>query len=343
MDAAACAERYQRLIRFGRRLEGCARLAPLLQLVIEQARELLGASRCAVFLVDERTGELRASVTDESGSRAVVLPAGTGLAGAVAASGEPARRPRAAAVPLKDDAGRVFGVFEALDKASGDFDADDEALLQLLAAIAARTIHGALLNAGLRQSYLETVRRLALAAEMRDTEDTAAHLERIGRYSRIIAENLGLPEALVEDIEAVSPLHDIGKIGLPDAVLKKMGKLTPQERLAMQEHPRIGRDILAGARSPLLQLAAEIAWGHHERYDGAGYPRGLAGDALSLPVHAVIVADVFDALTSARVYKPAWDFDEACAFMAAQSGRAFHPRAVESLLNSAARLRRAFS
>ena len=141
---------------------------------------------------------------------------------------------------------------------------------------------------------------------------------------------LGLDAGEVDLIRQAAPLHDIGKLGVPDAILLKPGPLDAAERARMQTHADIGRRILGGSLSPVLRLAEEIAHTHHERWDGAGYPRGLAGDAIPLVGRIVAVADVFDALTHARPYKPAWPADRAFAELCAQAGRQFDPGVVNA-------------
>jgi putative two-component system response regulator len=172
------------------------------------------------------------------------------------------------------------------------------------------------------------MRRLALAAEYRD-DDTHQHAQRIGYTAGLLAEGLGLPAAMVERIRLAAPLHDIGKIAITDAILLKPDKLTAEEFDTIKSHTLIGARILGGSRSQLLRTAAEIALTHHERWDGGGYPGGLAEDAIPLTGRLVGVADVFDALAHRRPYKPPWPVEEATAEVLSQSGRHFDPAVVE--------------
>lgn len=181
---------------------------------------------------------------------------------------------------------------------------------------------------------------LAKLAESRDS-DTGEHLERIAAYSRVLAEQLrvsvpSLTDTWIHDLQLASSLHDIGKVGIPDAVLLKAGKLTPEERAVIQRHPAIGADALNAilARQPndeLLRMARNIAANHHERWDGEGYPERLRGDAIPLEARIVSVADVYDALTSKRIYKPAMSHSEALALITAGSGTQFDPQVVDAL------------
>jgi putative two-component system response regulator len=180
----------------------------------------------------------------------------------------------------------------------------------------------------LELAHLELIHRLALAAEYRD-DDTHEHAQRIGHTTALLAAGLGLPRSVVERLGLAAPLHDIGKIAIPDPILLKPGKLTTEEFEIVKTHTLIGARILGGSRSQLLRTATEIALSHHERWDGNGYPSGLAGDAIPLSGRIVAVADVFDALAHRRPYKQPWPVDEAAAEISSQSGRHFDPAVVE--------------
>jgi len=184
----------------------------------------------------------------------------------------------------------------------------------------------------------ETLMKLAKAGEYRDQE-TGNHIIRMSKYARLIAEELKLTAMECDEIEAASPMHDIGKIGIPDKILLKPGKHTPEEQVIMRRHPVIGHEILVGSPSRYLQMGAIIALGHHEKFDGSGYPQGLAGESIPLAARIVAVADVFDALTSVRPYKDAWSFQQALDYVKAESGRHFDPacvRAFEMRIDSVA-------
>jgi putative two-component system response regulator len=174
-----------------------------------------------------------------------------------------------------------------------------------------------------RASRTETIERLAIAAEFRD-EETGYHVARMSRYAEILAERCADDE-LCQYIREASSLHDVGKIGIPDRVLLKPAPLTRDERMIIEEHPLIGHRILAGSQSPLLQLAAEIALTHHEWVDGSGYPNRLSGDAIPLAGRIAAIADVFDALTSDRVYRRSFSLVEAVEIMKKESGTHFDP------------------
>lgn len=175
----------------------------------------------------------------------------------------------------------------------------------------------------------ETLMKLAKAGEYRD-QNTGNHIIRMAKYARLIAEELKLTAMECDEIEAAAPMHDIGKIGIPDHVLLKPGRHTEAETEIMRRHPGIGHEILADSPSRYLQMGAVIALGHHEKFDGSGYPQGLSGASIPLPARIVAVADVFDALTSIRPYKRAWSFQEALEYVKDNTGKHFDPDCVHA-------------
>jgi two-component system response regulator RpfG len=180
-----------------------------------------------------------------------------------------------------------------------------------------------------RDREKETLMRLARAGEFRDQE-TGYHLARMARYSRLIADTIGLEREEAETIELAAPLHDIGKIGIPDQILLKQDRLDGAEWDIMRSHPLIGHEILKGSASKYVRMGSLIALGHHEKYDGSGYPNGLVSDHIALSARIVAVADVYDALTSVRPYKKAWTADEAFEFLQRERGRHFDPQLVDA-------------
>ncbi len=180
-------------------------------------------------------------------------------------------------------------------------------------------------------AQLEILDRLAMAAEFRD-DNTGQHTQRVGQTAALVAQQLGWSDSQVSLIRRAALLHDVGKIGIPDEILLKPGRLTPEEFDIIKTHTVIGARILSGSRFPLLQMAEQIALTHHERWDGDGYTPGLRQDAIPLPGRIVAVADVFDALTQQRPYKPAWPVSDAFAEVDRQRGRQFDPRIAEAFL-----------
>jgi hypothetical protein len=227
----------------------------------------------------------------------------------------------------------VIGLDQAVDSRSSL-----TALVRWAAGLIATAVAGASISAdradrarALRDSQEEIVHRLARVVEFRDS-DTGGHVERMSRYSRLIAQELGWSAEHCRELSLAAALHDVGKVAVPDAILLKPGPLTAEERRIMQRHCRAGFDMLSGSDGTLLNLAAEIALAHHERYDGAGYPSMLRGTDIPLSGRIVAVADVFDALTSVRVYKAAIDIEEAIEIIRGGRGTQFDPRVVDAFL-----------
>jgi putative two-component system response regulator len=183
----------------------------------------------------------------------------------------------------------------------------------------------------LLQRERDTVFRLCKAAEYRDPE-TGAHILRMAHYSQLIAKNLGMTQEEQELLLEAAPMHDIGKVGISDNILLKPGRLTPEEFEIMKQHASFGYELLKDSNSLVLQAGAEIALGHHEKFDGSGYPQGLKGEEIPLLSRIVAVADVFDALTSERPYKKAWSLEQAVDFLNAGSGSHFDPQCVNAFL-----------
>lgn len=176
------------------------------------------------------------------------------------------------------------------------------------------------------------VRRLSLAAELRD-EETAKHIERMSRYSALLARRASLDEEKCAQILLTSRLHDVGKIGVPDRVLRKRGRFTPQDREIMERHAEVGYRLFEQAEAELLMLAGTIAWTHHERWDGSGYPRGLTREGIPLEGRIAAIADVFDALMSKRPYKQALPLGQVLGMMRENGGTHFDPHLTNLFLD----------
>jgi len=243
---------------------------------------------------------------------------------------------------------RVEAKRRALSSGAKDFLAKPfaavEVLLRIRNLLETRRLHVALLAQNgqldakvrertreLEEAQIEIVERLAAAAEFRD-DDTGRHTQRVGELAVRIAHAIGMPGGTLDVIRRAAPLHDVGKIGISDLVLLKPGGLTPEEFERMKTHTVIGAQILSGGNSELLRMSERIALAHHERWDGSGYPRGLAGDAIPIEARIVAIADVFDALTHDRPYRKAWTLDAVVAELRRERGRHFDPRLVDAFL-----------
>ena len=197
----------------------------------------------------------------------------------------------------------------------------------------------------LNNTRLEIIQRLGRASEYKDDE-TGLHILRMSHYTRLLAEAIGLPEREVDRIFNAAPMHDIGKIGIPDSIIQKPDSLTPAEWQIIKRHPKIGAEIIGKNPSPLLQMARSIALFHHERWDGSGYPRHLRKEKIPIEARIVAVADVFDALTSKRPYKNAWSMPRAMAYLQTEAGKLFDPYLIAkffSILDDITAIQRGFS
>jgi len=177
------------------------------------------------------------------------------------------------------------------------------------------------------------LKSMAQAGEMRDTE-TGMHVLRVGQYARVLSDAFGLPADISYLIEKAAPLHDLGKIGIPDSILLKQGKLEPDERETMNTHAELGANLLSEHQSMLMQLAASIALTHHERWDGEGYPKGLSGESIPVEGRITAISDVFDALTTVRPYKDAWPIEKAVELIKSEAGKQFDPNLVELFIEN---------
>lgn len=242
------------------------------------------------------------------------------------------------AFPLKDPEGEIMGVLQlinALDenKKVIPFSKTSEELIQSLASQAAVSIKNAKLMEELKKAHLDTIFRLSTAAEYKD-EDTAHHLQRISTFSVILAQQMNLSKEEVDLLKYASPMHDIGKLGIPDAILLKPGKLTPEEYEEMKKHTIYGAKILEGSDLKLFSTAKEIALTHHEKFNGTGYPRGLKKGEIPLFGRIVAVADVFDAVTAKRVYREPLPLEKALEIIQEESGKHFDPDVVRAFFDS---------
>ncbi len=360
------------LIEVGTNLSTQGDRRKVLDRILTEARSLARAEagslyverRDALHFVVAQNAALPASVMCEVFTDREMPVAADSLAGYVAATGEAINIPDADAIaedapfrlnrsfdertgfhtrsvlalPLLAPEGECVGVLQLINGRDGagrvgPFDEADRPPLESLASMAALTVQNLLLQEEVRRAHLDTIMRLSVVAEMRDDE-TATHIRRLSRISGLIARALGLAEREVELIECAAPMHDIGKISVPDDVLRKAGPLTPDEMAIMQEHPQMGAEILGDPQCDLMDVARTVALGHHERWDGTGYPKGLKETAIPLPARIVGLADVFDALIHKRRYKVAYPLDLAVDLIRRQAGHHFDPDVVAAFLSA---------
>ena len=361
-------EVLQSLLEVGTHLAGQADRRKVLDLILKEARRLARAEAGSLYVL--RSGRLRfvaaqndrvplAQMTQVFLDKEMAASSDS-LAGYVASTGRllaiadayalPADTPfrinrdfdaasgyrtqSILAMPLRGPDGEIVGLLELFNRLGPGgqvepFPGDESGPVQSLAAMASLAIHNMLLQERLKQAHLDTILRLSVAVEFRDS-CTADHIRRIARTSGVVARALGLPERQVDLLECASPMHDIGKIGIPDAILLKPGPLTEEQRRVIQRHPQIGADILGEPTSELMAFAREIALSHHEQWRGKGYPLALAGEAIPLSGRIVGIVDVFDALVSKRVYKDPLPLETVLGIIRADSGRHFEPRIVDA-------------
>jgi HD-GYP domain-containing protein (c-di-GMP phosphodiesterase class II) len=238
-------------------------------------------------------------------------------------------------MPLTNSTGAIAGVLQLINHLSpGGFSAFPKSLQNPLAILARQSgmaLSNAILTDALKRSQFETVYRLGLAAESRDKE-TGKHLQRVSQFGRILARWAGCSPEFQDQICAAAPMHDVGKIGLPDAILLKPGTLTDGERGIMKSHTTLGYQILQGSQSFLLECGAVIALTHHEKWDGSGYPKGLRGEEIPIEGRIIALADVFDALISKRCYKEAWTLEKTQELICVEKGKQFDPSIVDAFI-----------
>lgn len=236
--------------------------------------------------------------------------------------------------PLYNSNKKIIGAIQALNKKTEDsnFTEEDEKILSVAGTFSAKTLDALKLNIDLIKSQKETITLLGELCEKRSLE-TGKHTARVSLYSKIIGENLGLTDNEINILASAAALHDIGKLSIPDKILLKPGKLGEDEYEIMQTHSETGFKMLEKSKGELLRLAGIIAYEHHERYNGKGYPRKLKGEEIHIFARIVALADVFDAISSKRCYKDAWDLQESLEIVKKESGKHFDPKVVQAFFD----------
>ena len=331
------------LLEFGKVINKTKTLDAVLESMADFTRTLLNADRCSIFMFDPKTEELYSKFAHN------IEPIRVGTKRGIAAYAALSQDTQiivdayhdfrfnpdvdkatgyltqtVLAVPLVDTHGLTVGVFQVLNKHETIFTNVDAEILLLISNYAAAAIENAILYDKIRLTETKIIHKLASVAEFKDQE-TSKHTKRVGLYSALLGKAYGMHETEVHKLELTAPMHDAGKIGIPDTIMFKTSKLNFEEFEYMKTHTSIGYDLLLDEDDDYLKTAALIALEHHERWDGTGYPNGKKGENISIYGRIVAIADVFDALLSERPYKQAWHFEEALAYIKQERGSHFDP------------------
>ena len=315
-------------------------------------RNLVKADRCTVWVVDNTRGELWTKVAH--GIDTIRIPIDSGIVGSAIASKEQMiinnvydnvhfnaevdkqtgyETRNMMVIPMFNSKNTSIGAFQVINKQEGEFDDKDLKYLTLAASYSAETLDAALLAEENDQTQKEMIYLMSEAVEKRSKE-TGNHIKRVASYSRLLALAYGLSEDEAYVLEFSSPMHDIGTIGIPDAILNKPGRLDKIEYETMKLHALYGYEILSASPRGMLKAAAIVAYEHHEKWDGSGYPKGLKGEEIHIFGRITAVADVFDALGSDRCYKKAWMLEDIVEHFKAESGKHFDPKLVDLLIEN---------
>lgn len=322
----------------------------LLVMLADMGRDLVTADRCTVWLIDRKREILWSKVAH--GVDRIEINLNQGIAGYTAAQGEPIiindaynddrfdkevdkrtgyRTRNILALPIRDSGGELIGVYQAINKMTQDgmFSAQDKEHLLLAASYTGRQLESVALQEEIEKTQKEIIITLAETGEMRSKE-TGNHVKRVAEYSYVLAKAYGFDEDEAELLRNASPLHDIGKIAIPDAILLKPGRLDDAERQVMCNHTTLGFEMLRHSERSLLKAASIVANEHHEKWDGTGYPCGLKGEDIHIYGRITAIADVFDALGSDRVYKKAWSNKKIENLFQEERGHHFDPKLVDA-------------
>ncbi|MEX2415618.1 MAG: HD domain-containing phosphohydrolase [Paenibacillaceae bacterium] len=327
-------------------------LESVLILMADMGREMVLSDRCTVWLIDEQKNEIFTTVAH--GVPGIRQPLNTGFVGHAIQSGEtiivedayedprfnPSNDQRTGyrtksiiSVPFRNNEGKIIGAYQAVNKmtASEMFTVKDLEYLTLAASYSGKSLESVMLTNEIEETQKEIIMTMGEIGESRSKE-TGNHVKRVAEYSYIIALALGMSLEEAELLKLASPMHDIGKVAIPDAVLKKPGKLTDEEFDIMKSHTDIGYNLLRNSSRRILKTAAIVAYEHHEKWNGRGYPQGLKEKEIHIYGRITALADVFDALGSDRVYKQAWELDRILNLFKEESGQHFDPHVVEAFM-----------
>jgi HD-GYP domain-containing protein (c-di-GMP phosphodiesterase class II) len=329
----------------------------VLMLMADMGREMIVSDRCTVWLLDTQKNELWSKVAH--GLDEIRIPSSAGLVGYAVTNDQAVfihdaytneeykaylqngalrtdlqtgyRTKALMVIPFRNSQGEIMGAYQAINKltASGQFSDKDMEYLTLASSYAGKSLESALLTMEIEETQKEIIFRMGEIGESRSKE-TGNHVKRVAEYSYLLALELGMSQDEAELLKMASPMHDIGKVAIPDAVLNKPGKLTEDEFKLMQNHTLIGYNLLRNSTRHILKTAAVVAYEHHEKWNGRGYPRGIKSEEIHIYGRITAIADVFDALGSDRVYKKAWELDRILQLFQEERGEHFDPDVVDA-------------
>lgn len=335
-------------------------LDKLLMLMADMGKTMVVADRCTVWLIDQQKKELWTKVAH--GVDEIRIPLGSGLVGYAIEHEQPIfiddaysneqfkevlkdgalvtdkktgyHTKSIIVVPFRNNDNVIIGAYQAINKMtkSAVFTHKDLEHLTLAASYSGKSIESAMLTHEIEETQKEIIFTMGEIGESRSKE-TGNHVKRVAEYSYIIARGLGMQKEEAEVLKMASPMHDIGKVAIPDSILKKPGKLTEEEFNLMKSHTVIGYNLLKKSTRRILQAAAIVAYQHHEKWNGTGYPNGLSGENIHIYGRITAIADVFDALGSDRVYKKAWELDRILNLFKEERGHHFDPQIVDVFMN----------
>lgn len=358
-------ELLQVILDYAAKIANERSLDHVLALMADMGKEIVVADRCSVWLLDSQRGQLWTKVAH--GVSELRIPVGAGLAGHSIATGQPIfiddaysnepyrtvlnngalktdqqtgyRTKGMMVIPFRNNEGEIMGCYQAINKMTPSevFSDRDLRNLTLAASYSGKSIESAMLAEEIEETQKEIIFTMGEIGESRSKE-TGNHVKRVAEYSYILAQSLGMAKSEAELLKMASPMHDIGKVAIPDSVLKKPGKLTEEEYEVMKTHAEIGYNLLKNSKRNILKTAAIVAEQHHEKWNGKGYPRGLAGEEIHIFGRITGIADVFDALASDRVYKKAWELDRILNLFKEERGHHFDPAVVDAFMASLPRI-----
>jgi HD-GYP domain-containing protein (c-di-GMP phosphodiesterase class II) len=328
----------------------------VLMLMADMGRDMIVSDRCTVWLLDKNKNELWSKVAH--GVNEIRMPSTAGLVGHAVTSGNAVfiddayeneeykqflingalkvdkqtgyRTKALMVIPFRNNEGEIMGAYQAINKMteSGQFSSKDMEYLTLASSYAGKSLESALLTNEIEETQKEIIFTMGEIGESRSKE-TGNHVKRVAEFSYFLALGLGMSQEEADLLKMASPMHDIGKVAIPDEVLKKPGKLTEEEFDVMKSHTNIGYNLLKNSTRHILKTAAIVAYQHHEKWNGKGYPCGIKGEEIHIYGRITAIADVFDALGSERVYKKAWELDRILNLFKEERGHHFDPRVVD--------------